>query len=757
MRLQYLLLAFGCTGLFACGGGSGGSGSEDPTFEFDGVPVICKGTWQGPNGETIQYPCELSNGTCAPIPDEFIAGTFDCRPTPAEKELPGYSSGRYFQHGFCACAERKSNLPDQLGSCKEVCDEIAQRNLVVHGETGWSCGPSQPIENPLQPDGACVPGSIVYFFGGPSDYGSHIFGTQTTSGSKLGFSRSGSGNVDGLIDYSVGDRSAGCADGCEFQVTRLSLLIHPFSVPGVDAVILKWSGLSMNTSTFELQGMLDGVIYDDGSFELVPNGEQKAIVTYDGNMSGVVAKTLTQHITGRVNFETGSIELDSITYHDGDGKMVISKLEGVAHRVPPSAVISTPEVIECESPSGTDVALDASASFDRDGQQMTFRWTVDGEAAGAGMVAPPHTLGLGAHDVKLEVRNSTMARSYATKNILIQDSTAPSWESPDDIDLTTCDAQVDEHRLIPPVVTDSCTGVASIDLYLVEANGESLAVPQLLDADAATLPKGEGTLMWVATDAAGNSSAVYQRFKLGAALVAEDHFEVRDRVKVLQANGEPAGLASLGPGTSQFGVESLVGEVHSVGPLFLQNFATIAGLGRSEDGITKQHGASIGLEEAHGIVDLVALPWLQEAPASFDGPDFQVLPDQILELPSAAHGIVRVYSRSTLIVPFQSTSIRELWIEPDATVVFEAAAPELFVGERWIHRGTLQGTGHLTIRVSGSEVQLERRVGGVSLVAPNAHVRVTTGANDSRFGLLVGRTVEFQPDVTLWCDRQSLL
>lgn len=98
-----------------------------------------------------------------------------------------------------------------------------------------------------------------------------------------------------------------------------------------------------------------------------------------------------------------------------------------------------------------------------------------------------------------------------------------------------------------------------------------------------------------------------------------------------------------------------------------------------------------------------------------------------------------------------------LWIEPDATVVFEAAAPELFVGERWIHRGTLQGTGHLTIRMSGSEVQLERRVGGVSLVAPNAHVRVTTGANDSRFGLLVGRTVEVQPDVTLWCDRQSLL
>src|SRR5690606_21520110 len=285
--------------------------------------------------------------------------------------------------------------------------EIAARNLVVRGEAGWSCGPSQPIDNPAQPTAPCVHGSIVYFFGGPSDYGAHIFGTQTTSGSKLGFSRSGSGNVDGLIDYSVGDRSAGCADGCEFQVTRLSLLIHPFSVPGVDAVILTWPGLSMNTSTFELQGMLDGVIYDDGSFELVPNGEQKAIVKYDGNMSGVVAKTLTQRITGHLDFATGSIELDSITYHDGDGQMVISKLEGFPHRVPPTAVISTPEVIECESPAGTAVALDASASFDRDGQQMTFRWTVDGEAAGAGMVASPRTLTLGAHDVKLEVRNST--------------------------------------------------------------------------------------------------------------------------------------------------------------------------------------------------------------------------------------------------------------------------------------------------------------------------------------------------------------
>jgi hypothetical protein len=67
------------------------------------------------------------------------------------------------------------------------------------------------------------------------------------------------------------------------------------------------------------------------------------------------------------------------------------------------------------------------------------------------------------------------------------------------------------------------------------------------------------------------------------------------------------------------------------------------------------------------------------------------------------------------------------------------------------------GEGRLDVLVTGNEVLLERPVSGVSIAAPNARVSVTTMANQSRFGLLVGRVVEVQPDVTVWCDRQTLL
>lgn len=144
----------------------------------------------------------------------------------------------------------------------------------------------------------------------------------------------------------------------------------------------------------------------------------------------------------------------------------------------------------------------------------------------------------------------------------------------------------------------------------------------------------------------------------------------------------------------------------------------------------------------------------------FPSTEFNLWSGQTQVLPTDAYGVIRVYSGSRLIVPFAVVNVRELWLEPDAIVEFQSPNPRLVIGDRWINRGSLISTtagSQIDIRVLGSEVILERPVTGVSLMAPNAKVTVTTMTNNSHFGILVGDVVEIQPDVRLWCDRSTSL
>jgi hypothetical protein len=57
--------------------------------------------------------------------------------------------------------------------------------------------------------------------------------------------------------------------------------------------------------------------------------------------------------------------------------------------------------------------------------------------------------------------------------------------------------------------------------------------------------------------------------------------------------------------------------------------------------------------------------------------------------------------------------------------------------------------------VLGGEVLIDRGIAGVDLIAPNSKVTVSSQAAGTIVRLLVGRSVEIQPDLSLVCDRQS--
>lgn len=754
-------------GLLACGGGGDGGGGVGEERNLNGQAFICAGAFVHEDGRRMEFPCRGDSTECVPL-DDATVGIMDCTPSGKEKALPGFDTATKVHENLCACIDPDVPLTEQPGSCQSVCERVIEEGLLFGGEAGWRCeapaadmipagqpSESRPHTEGSRPNTSCTHGSVVYFNGGPADYAAQLFGRQTTSGSDAGFERSDSSDVDAWVEYSIGDRTEGCADGCPFQISELSLIVHPFELEGVSVLFFSWPGLDIDTSTLVSQGLLNGLVYDDGFFS-IPSGGGQLNIEYSGSESAAFYVPLSQALTGHVDFATGAIEIDTIVHSQGKGQMRISGLSGAALRTPPSAVISTPDQHECIVPEATEVVLDASGSTDSDGGNLHHRWILDGANAGVGEMIPV-SLTLGQHDLKLTSTDNTLGRTGVLKTIEVVDTTPPAFGTVEEADFTTCDAQVDRHALTPPPVTDGCTGVASIEVFLAEENGNPLTVLRQLDIDAAALPDGEGTLLWVATDAAGNQAAAYQYFEVGAAIVAESHLEIRDRATILQASGELGVVAALGNSQSQFGVESRLLEVQTIGPQFFQNRAYVSGLARSQSDITTQHGADIAIEEPYTDVSLVSLPWLEGIATPSGGHDVNVPPDQTHTLTSPNVGTVHVYSRSTLVVPFTDVSIRELWLEPNARVVFTSGDSRMIVGHRWVHRGTIEGDGTLEVYVTGQEVLLERPVEGISVLAPNAKVTVTTMANGSRFGLLVGDVIEVQPDVTLWCDRQAQL
>src|SRR5690606_31135906 len=212
---------------------------------------------------------------------------------------------------------------------------------------------------------------------------------------------------------------------------------------------------------------------------------------------------------------------------------------------------------------------------------------------------------------------------------------------------------------------------------------------------------------------------------------------------------------STGPGLNQLGVESQIAEILSVGPIFMQNFATVSGRAASEAGIEAQSGASAGSLEPNMPVNLGSIPWLADVASTvFDGSDVTVPPDSAQTLAGSSFGRVQVMSRSSLTIS-ADVAIRELWLEPQSTLIVPNGV-RIVIRDRWVNRGRVvsnQANSFGEVFVLGDQLLLEQPVQGLALIAPNARVTVTTMANGTRAPLVVGRTVEVQPDVTLWWER----
>lgn len=164
---------------------------------------------------------------------------------------------------------------------------------------------------------------------------------------------------------------------------------------------------------------------------------------------------------------------------------------------PPVASAGPGQTIECAG-STTTVHLDASASTDIDGDPLTFVWSED-DTPFAGGITPTVQLSAGTHLISVTVSDNRGGSDTADVTIVISDTIAPDISAPPTITLAStpgaCSAMVPS---TPPDVSDNC---GSPSLVGARNDGRSLTDP---------FPVGTTTIVWTATDRAGNSSSAIQ-------------------------------------------------------------------------------------------------------------------------------------------------------------------------------------------------------------------------------------------------------
>jgi hypothetical protein len=130
---------------------------------------------------------------------------------------------------------------------------------------------------------------------------------------------------------------------------------------------------------------------------------------------------------------------------------------------PPIANAGPDQIVELTSPAGAEVTLDGSASFDPDGDLLTYVWTWDGSSTSG--VTTTVTMPMGITTVTLEVSDGQYTDTD-TADIIVQDTTPPvvNVVSP------TTDLAVQDGQILKASASD-LSGVSDVYFYIREPDG----------------------------------------------------------------------------------------------------------------------------------------------------------------------------------------------------------------------------------------------------------------------------------------------
>ena len=164
-----------------------------------------------------------------------------------------------------------------------------------------------------------------------------------------------------------------------------------------------------------------------GNLDIVADGIQ------DGSTRHKFHTTNNYPIQFEIDFadKTFALEGAMITTEDGFGTL---NLHGEIANYPPLADAGTPQTVECESPQGTQVTLDASGSSDMDGNIMFYSWWQGAAFNPAALLPHPDgftpvsmavTSPLGVSRYEVSVVDRYYLASVAKTTVSVEDTTPP--------------------------------------------------------------------------------------------------------------------------------------------------------------------------------------------------------------------------------------------------------------------------------------------------------------------------------------------
>jgi hypothetical protein len=334
-----------------------------------------------------------------------------------------------------------------------------------------------------------------------------------------------------------------------------------------------------------------------------------------------------------------------------------------------------------------------------------------------------------------------------------------------------------------PTITDPCDKKITVTGAVISVDGQAITpipitasgpivIPAPYDDQGhaispvpsfngkAVIPSGTAVIEWTAVDDNGAQSKATQIIasSIVPTLYGAHTLRIDNDTIVKTASGGLATVANAGMGDTYLGVGVRVGNVLSLGSVFLSNNALVGGFLKTGQTLTRQAGAQVLGPVSEHATNIV-FPPAPTVSATFppNAPDVNLEPGQSTTIGAGAYGNVAIKSRATLVLGSGNYTMRSLDIEPQATVRMNSAAGPvvltvqqsiIFNGGSIVDSGNPQAPDFLLGFVGTQPVHVATPFNG-AIFAPKASLTLHTVPAPGYAGQFYALDLEAGPNVTV--------
>lgn len=397
-------------------------------------------------------------------------------------------------------------------------------------------------------------------------------------------------------------------------------------------------------------------------------------------------------------------------------------------------------------------------SLDPEGDALSFE-AIDLSTQQPESLGP---LGLGDHPVTIRVTAVHGAAALCPAILWVEDQTPPVLSVPGDVDVISCHAS-EAVTIGQATATDNCAPALVPQGAVMSRNGVPVVPPIPVVGGQVDLSPGSYVVEWAVDDGRNPPVTALQTVTVGAAIVADGTFFVRDRSKVTDEAGDPAAVLNAGSGPTTLGgggakVGAIVagGDVDVAWAGYVYGDITAVGTVRVSDPATHS-GSIIGVPS----VPLPAAPMLPSFPPPTGG-DVWVNPSDDVSLEPGSYAQVGVNGNlsQAAVLRLQAGDyfFTDLYLNSVGVVVVGVPGSRLYVsGNVNYHTPIVTAVGSdelamIELGVSGpGSLSLYAPFHG-TVIAPQRNLVLGTAAGMTFTGSFYAAGIEVTPDSTLVCS-----